>query len=124
VSRSGTACGSSRPAWIAAIHVGLGFVTNTALMKRPARAAARHALPEAADRHPAADPRADRRRFVVAGVWHQDLGGLLTAIGVSSIVLGLALQNTLDNVMAGIAVLFERPFEVGDWVTVGRSPAR
>ena len=30
-----------------------------------------------------------------------------------------ALQNTLDNVMAGIAVLFEQPFQVGDWVTVG-----
>jgi small-conductance mechanosensitive channel len=57
--------------------------------------------------------------FVVSGVWNQDLSGLLTALGVSSIVLGLALQNTLDNVMVGIAVLFERPFEVGDWITVG-----
>lgn len=57
--------------------------------------------------------------FVIAGVWDKDLGGLLTAVGVSSIVLGLALQNTLDNVMAGIAVLFERPFEVGDWITIG-----
>ncbi len=57
--------------------------------------------------------------FVVSGVWHQDLSGLLTALGVSSIVLGLALQNTLDNVMVGIAVLFERPFHVGDWITIG-----
>lgn len=57
--------------------------------------------------------------FVIAGVWDQDLGSMLTAVGVSSIVLGLALQNTLDNVMAGIAVLLERPFEVGDWVQVG-----
>jgi CRP-like cAMP-binding protein len=57
--------------------------------------------------------------FVISGVWDKDLGGLLTAVGISSIVLGLALQNTLDNVMAGIAVLFERPFQVGDWVTVG-----
>ncbi|MBK8096011.1 MAG: mechanosensitive ion channel [Planctomycetes bacterium] len=57
--------------------------------------------------------------FVIAGVWDKDLGSLLTAVGISSIVLGLALQNTLDNVMAGIAVLFERPFEVGDWIKVG-----
>jgi small-conductance mechanosensitive channel/CRP-like cAMP-binding protein len=57
--------------------------------------------------------------FVVSGVWGYDPTGLLTALGVSSIVLGLALQNTLDNVMVGIAVLFERPFEVGDWITVG-----
>lgn len=57
--------------------------------------------------------------FVVSSVWGYDPTGLLTALGVSSIVLGLALQNTLDNVMVGIAVLFERPFEVGDWITVG-----
>lgn len=57
--------------------------------------------------------------LVVSGVWNQDLSGLLTALGVSSIVLGLALQNTLDNVMVGIAVLLERPFEVGDWITIG-----
>lgn len=57
--------------------------------------------------------------FVVSSVWGYDPSGLLTALGVSSIVLGLALQNTLDNVMVGIAVLFERPFQVGDWITVG-----
>jgi small-conductance mechanosensitive channel/CRP-like cAMP-binding protein len=57
--------------------------------------------------------------LVISGVWRQDLSGLLTALGVSSIVLGLALQNTLDNVMVGIAVLLERPFEVGDWITIG-----
>ncbi len=57
--------------------------------------------------------------FVLASVWGYELGNLITALGVTSIVLGLALQNTLDNVMAGIALLFERPFETGDWIMVG-----
>lgn len=57
--------------------------------------------------------------LVASGVWEKDVSAWATALGVSSIVLGLALQNTLDNVMAGIAVLFERPFEVGDWIKVG-----
>lgn len=57
--------------------------------------------------------------LVFKGVWGTDISAAVTALGVSSIVLGLALQNTLDNVMAGIAVLFERPFEVGDWIRVG-----
>jgi len=57
--------------------------------------------------------------IVLASVWGVDLGNLFTALGVTSIVLGLALQNTLDNVMAGIALLFERPFESGDWIVVG-----
>ncbi len=104
--------------WLAVIVIALSLITNTALMRREGNTfAARY-------------PKLliDILRlilvlvggcFVVSAVWDQDLGGMLTAIGVSSIVLGLALQNTLDNVMAGIAVLFERPFEVGDWITVG-----
>jgi len=104
--------------WLAGIVVALSFVTNTALMRREG------------EQYEARYPKLllDILRlilvlvgacFVISGVWNADLGGLLTAVGISSIVLGLALQNTLDNVMAGIAVLFERPFQVGDWITVG-----
>ena len=57
--------------------------------------------------------------IVLSVVWKRDLGGLLAALGVGSIVLGLALQDTLGNVMAGIALLFERPFKTGDWIKIG-----
>jgi small-conductance mechanosensitive channel len=57
--------------------------------------------------------------FVLATVWNADLAGLVTALGVSSIVIGLALQDTLGSVMSGIALLFERPFSVGDWLEAG-----
>jgi small-conductance mechanosensitive channel len=57
--------------------------------------------------------------IVLANVWGADLAGLATALGVSSIVLGLALQDTLGSIMSGIALLFERPFAVGDWLKVG-----
>jgi len=57
--------------------------------------------------------------IVLSVVWRQDLGGLIAALGVGSIVLGLALQETLGNLMAGIALFFERPFSVGDWISVG-----
>ena len=43
----------------------------------------------------------------------------MTALGLSSIVIALALQDTLGSVMSGIALLFERPFSVGDWLQVG-----
>jgi small-conductance mechanosensitive channel len=39
--------------------------------------------------------------------------------GVFSIVLGLALQDSLGNVMSGIAMSLEQPFKVGDWVQIG-----
>ena len=57
--------------------------------------------------------------LVLSLVWKADLGGLITALGVSSIVLGLALQDTLGNLFSGVALLFERPFDVGDWLEVG-----
>jgi small-conductance mechanosensitive channel len=57
--------------------------------------------------------------IVLATVWNADLAGLATALGVSSIVIGLALQDTLGNVTSGIALLFERPFSVGDWLHIG-----
>ena len=57
--------------------------------------------------------------IVLSVVWRQDLGGLIAALGVGSIVLGLALQETLGNLMSGIALFFERPFVVGDWISVG-----
>ena len=44
---------------------------------------------------------------------------LLTFGGVGSLALGLAFQDLLRNVLAGIFLLIERPFRIGDWIIVG-----
>jgi small-conductance mechanosensitive channel/CRP-like cAMP-binding protein len=44
--------------------------------------------------------------------------GLLATSGVLAIVLGLALQNTLADVFAGMAVSVEKPFSVGDRIQI------
>jgi len=62
--------------------------------------------------------------IVLSVVWRQDLGGLVAALGVGSIVLGLALQETLGNLMSGIALFFERPFSVGDFIAVSDKRGR
>ncbi len=56
---------------------------------------------------------------VFAAVWKKDLSPLLTTFGVGSLVFGLALQDTLGNLFAGLALVFDRPFQVGDWVQIG-----
>ena len=56
--------------------------------------------------------------IVLSVVWGTDLGGLFAALGVGSIVIGLALQDTLGNLFSGVALLFERPFTEGDWIEV------
>jgi small-conductance mechanosensitive channel len=57
--------------------------------------------------------------IVLSRVWGADLGGLLTALGVGSLVIGLALQDSLGNVFSGITLLFEQPIKIGDWVKIG-----
>ncbi len=56
--------------------------------------------------------------FVLSAVWGQNLSQMLTALGVGSIVLGLALQEPLGNVFSGVFLLIERPVEVGDWIEI------
>jgi small conductance mechanosensitive channel len=43
---------------------------------------------------------------------------LLTSVGVASVVVGFAAQNTLGNIVAGISLVLYRPFEVDDHVQV------
>jgi len=56
--------------------------------------------------------------IVLSLVWEQDVTAIATALGVGSIVIGLALQETLGNAMSGIALLMERPFQEGDFIEV------
>lgn len=44
---------------------------------------------------------------------------LLTTSAVSAVVIGFALQDTLGNAFAGLALQSERPFNVGHWIKVG-----
>ncbi len=43
---------------------------------------------------------------------------LLATSAIVSVVLGLALQETLGNLFAGIALQLDKPYEIGDWVEV------
>lgn len=45
-----------------------------------------------------------------------ELGSLLTTSAILTAVIGLSLQESLGNLVAGLAVRVEHPFEVGDWI--------
>ena len=53
---------------------------------------------------------------LLSWVWGTDIGGLITAVGVTSIVIGLAVQSAVGPVIAGLLMLFEQPFRIGDWL--------
>ena len=44
---------------------------------------------------------------------------LLTVLGAASLAIGLALQGTLGNVAAGLMILFNKPYRIGDTVYLG-----
>jgi small-conductance mechanosensitive channel len=48
-----------------------------------------------------------------------DLTGLAVIFGLLSVGIGLGLQNVTSNFVAGLILLFERPIEIGDRVTIG-----
>lgn len=57
--------------------------------------------------------------IIVSTVWGADLQGALVGLGVGGIVLGLALQDTLSAVFAGLSMVSTRNFKEGDWLKTG-----
>lgn len=53
---------------------------------------------------------------LIQNVFGADLTPFLATSTVISVVLGLALQSTLGNLFAGIALHLERPLRLGDWI--------
>jgi small-conductance mechanosensitive channel len=55
---------------------------------------------------------------IVGTVFKEPVSTLVATSGVLAIVLGLALQNILGDLLAGLAINVERPFGAGDWITL------
>jgi small-conductance mechanosensitive channel/CRP-like cAMP-binding protein len=53
---------------------------------------------------------------IVAYVFDLPVQGLLATSGVIAIVLGLALQSSLNDVFSGLVLSLSRPYRPGDWV--------
>jgi len=56
---------------------------------------------------------------IVGMVFKRPIGPFWAASGVGAIVLGLALRNVILDVFIGLAVNFDRPFEIGDYIKFG-----
>lgn len=55
---------------------------------------------------------------VVSYVFDVPVGTLIATSGVFAVILGLALQSTLNDVFSGIALNLGRPYSVGDWIEI------
>jgi MscS family membrane protein len=48
-----------------------------------------------------------------------DIVPLLTGLGIGGLAFAFAAKDTIENFFGSIAVILDRPFEVGDWVLIG-----
>jgi small conductance mechanosensitive channel len=48
-----------------------------------------------------------------------NVDGLLAGVGVASVAIGLAVQDTLKDIIRGISIISEDYFKMGDYVTIG-----
>jgi len=48
-----------------------------------------------------------------------DVTGIITGLGLGGLTVALAAQDIASNFMAGITILTDKPFDVGDWIAVG-----
>lgn len=45
-------------------------------------------------------------------------GGIIKMLGVGTVAIGFAFQNILQNFLAGILLLIQQPFHLGDFISV------
>ena len=62
--------------------------------------------------------------WLLGSFFDVNLTSLLTTSAVFSLIIGLALQDTLGNLFAGLAIQIDNPFSIGDWVLIEGSECK
>jgi MscS family membrane protein len=56
--------------------------------------------------------------YLVLVAWEVDVSGWLASAGIFGVVVGLASQETLSNLVAGVFVLADAPYKLGDMLVL------
>ena len=54
----------------------------------------------------------------IANAFEIEILPLLTGLGIGGLAVAFAAKDTIENFFGSIAVILDRPFEIGDWVVV------
>ncbi|MBQ9058732.1 MAG: mechanosensitive ion channel [Atopobiaceae bacterium] len=57
--------------------------------------------------------------FVGENVFHVQMGGLVQALGITTLVVSFGLQDLIKNLVAGIQIIITHLFSVGDQIELG-----
>ncbi len=56
--------------------------------------------------------------WIASNVFGFKIEAVLATSAIFSIVLGLALQDTLGNLFSGVALQIDKPYRIGDWIEI------
>jgi small-conductance mechanosensitive channel len=56
--------------------------------------------------------------IMLLSLYHVNVNALIAALGVGGLAISLAAQDTLSNVIAGIMIMLDQPFRVGDRIEI------
>ena len=54
--------------------------------------------------------------YAIMLVWKIDVTGLVASAGIVGLALSFAAQDTLANLFAGVAILTDQPYKIGDYI--------
>lgn len=53
---------------------------------------------------------------VIAEEWNYDVSSFIAGLGLGGLAFALAAKDTLANILAGVVVIVDKPFSIGDWI--------
>jgi MscS family membrane protein len=55
---------------------------------------------------------------VIANIWSIPIQGFITGLGLGGLAFALAAKDAAANIIAGIFIILDKPFTIGDWVSI------
>lgn len=57
--------------------------------------------------------------FAILTVWGINVSGFIAGLGVGGLAISLAAKDTLSNLIGGMTIMIDHPFEIGEVIRVG-----
>ncbi|MCM1992018.1 mechanosensitive ion channel family protein [Oceanirhabdus seepicola] len=55
--------------------------------------------------------------LIILDIWTIDISGLVAGLGLGGLAFSLAAKDFASNIIGGIALILEKPFNIGDWIS-------
>ena len=55
----------------------------------------------------------------IASKWTDNLWNVVAGLGLGSVAIAFAARDSVENLFGTFTVLLDKPFEIGDWITMG-----